>query len=256
MHNERQIWGIQRRQLGLVTARQCAEHGLSRKIVARLVAAGRWARVLPGVFRECVHPESHEQMTLAATLWAAPSGIASHAASGFLMRLDGVRFDRPHLWVPSTRSARSDLVVVHRGEIEAVDRRMIGPVPVTSPARTLVDLAGVLEDEDLEAAAASRLEVKIWRTLRAAGMRPVRQHRLRVGDRTYFVDCAFPQWRLAVEGVGDRYHRSPVRRRRDHRRLADLASVQWRVLPVTWREITDSPDAVVARVMRSLTAAA
>jgi hypothetical protein len=38
------------------------------------------------------------------------------------------------------------------------------------------------------------------------------------------------------------------------RRLADLATVQSRVLPVTWEEIIDTPDDVIARVVTTLAA--
>ena len=299
--NEAWIRALLVRQLGLITADQAAAHGLGRSSVSRRVAAGRWQRLLPGVYRDGLVPAVAGQMALAAVLWAGADAIAAFTTVGSLMGLDGVGHGRAHVWVPPTRAPRHDLVVVHRGEVQPIDRRMIGPIPVTSPARTLIDLAGVLGDEDLEvavedaihrglttpqsvarrldalggkgrpgsarlreilrdrgdqAAAASRLEVRIWRTLRASGLRPVRQHRVQVGARTYSVDCAFPQWRLAVEGVGDRYHRSPRHRDRDLRRLADLASISWRVLPVTWRDITDAPDTVVDRVMRALTAAA
>ncbi|GMU78609.1 MAG: hypothetical protein AMXMBFR46_14040 [Acidimicrobiia bacterium] len=237
------------------------------------------------------------QAAFAAILWAGGPTLASFRAAGELYGLDAVVAPRPEVWVPPERRLRSELVVVHRGEVEAVDRRMIGPIPVTSPARTLIDLAGVLDDEDLaaavedaihrglttpqsiarrldvlggkgrpgagrlreilddrgpSAAAASRLEVKIWRTLRAAGLRPVRQHRVRIGARTFLLDCAFPQWRFAVEGIGDRYHRSPLQRRRDHQRLADLASVAWRVVPVTWHDITETPERVVGQVFRAV----
>jgi very-short-patch-repair endonuclease len=176
---------------------------------------------------------------------------------------------------------------------------MLGPIRLTSPARTLIDLAGRLDDEDLNAvvedaihrglttapaiarrldvlggkgrpgsarlreiledrgsrpAAASRLEVKIWRVLRSRGLTPVRQHPVRCGGTTYWLDCAFPQWRVAVEGFGDKFHRGARQRKRKLRRLADLATAQWRVLPVTWEEITDTPDAVVARIVTTLAA--
>ena len=299
--NEATLRSLLRRQYGLVTLAQAETAGVGRTAVSRRVTSGRWERVLPRVYRDALVPPSPMQDALAAVLWAGDSAVASHVTTGSLMGLDGVGGTRAHLWVPASRAPRSPLVVVHRGEVEAVDRRRIGPVPVTSPARTLIDLASVLDDEDLvaavedaihrglttpmsiarrlgalggtgragstrlrailddrgsEAAAASRLEVRIWRTLRAAGLRPVRQHPVRVGDRTYRVDCAFPQWRLAVEGMGDRFHRSPRQRRDDRQRLADLASVWWRVLPVTWQEINDAPDTVVARVVRALTDAA
>ena len=297
MHNEAQVRTVQRRQMGLITAAQCADLGVTRKVIAHQVGAGRWDRPLRGVYRDRLHPESVQQRSLGAALWAGPAAVVSFSAAGALMGLDGVTPDRPHVWLPSSCSARSELVVVHRGAIAMADRRRLGPIPVTSPARTLIDLAGVLDDEDLaaavedaihrglttplaverrlvalggkgrpgsgrlrailenrgsSAAAASRLEVRIWRTLSGTGMRPVRQHPVRVGTRTYRIDCAFPQWRLAVEGVGDRFHRSPLQRQRDQQRLADLASVSWRVMPVTWREIADAPDVVISRVMRAL----
>jgi hypothetical protein len=68
------------------------------------------------------------------------------------------------------------------------------------------------------------------------------------------LDCAFPQWRVAVEGFGDKFHRGARQRKRELRRLADLATVQSRVLPVTWEEIIDTPDDVIARVVTTLAA--
>jgi hypothetical protein len=57
-----------------------------------------------------------------------------------------------------------------------------------------------------------------------------------------------------VEGVGDRFHRSPLQRKHDLARLADLASISWRVVPVTWDAITTTPDLVVTKVMGALAA--
>ena len=100
----------------------------------------------------------------------------------------------------------------------------------------------------------SKLEVKIWRTLRAKGLTPVRQHPVNCGGTTYYLDCAFPQWRVSVEGFGDKFHRSARDRKRELKRLADLATIRWRVLPVTWDDITDTPDLVVARIIATLAA--
>jgi hypothetical protein len=77
---------------------------------------------------------------------------------------------------------------------------------------------------------------------------------VKCGTTTYWIDCAFPRWRLAVEGFGDRFHRAARNRQRELKRLADLASVRWSVLPVTWAEITDTPDDVVGRVVSLLAA--
>jgi very-short-patch-repair endonuclease len=251
------------------------------------------------VYRDTLVPPSLRQLCLAAQLWARGDGVTAFLAAGTLYELDGLATEKPELWTPKTASARSDLVVVHRGTVDVNDRRMLGPITLTSPARTIVDLAGVLDDEDLTAVVEdaihrglttpmsiqrcldtiggkgrrgatrlrailddrgnqrptmSRLEVRIWRTLRAKGLTPVRQHPVRCAGTTYYLDCAFPQWRVSVEGFGDKFHRSPRRRKRELRRLADLATVNWRVLPVTWDDITDTPDEVVARIITTLAA--
>ena len=266
---------------------------------SRRLKSGAWDRPLPHVYRDVLSARTPEQAALAAQLWAGPDSDISHAAAGVLWRLDGIRAKKPELWVPREQALVSDLVVVHRGKVDVNDRRMIGAITLTSPARTLIDLAGVLDDEDLTAvvedaihrglttapaihrrlevlgskgrsgstrlraileergnqrAAASRLEVKIWRVLRANGLTPVRQHPVRCGDTTYWLDSAFPQWRVAVEGFGDKFHRGARNRKRELHRLADLAGVRWTVIPVTWEDITDTPDDVVARIVSTLAA--
>jgi very-short-patch-repair endonuclease len=297
--NPSDIREIQRRQLGLITATQATAAGMSASAMSRRVTSGVWNRPLPRVYRDGMAAHTPEQAALAAQLWAGPSATLSFAAAGSLWRLDGVDARKPELWVPDDQAPTSELVIVHRGSVDPNDVRMMGLIRLTSPARTLIDLAGVLDDEDLNAvvedaihrglttapaiarrletigsngragsarlrailddrggqrAAAFRLEVKIWRVLRAKGLTPVRQFPVRCRDTTYWLDCAFPQWRVAVEGFGDKFHRGARKRKRELRRFADLASVNWRVVPVTWDEITEAPDDVVARVLTTLAA--
>jgi very-short-patch-repair endonuclease len=266
-------------------------------VIEHRLEVGTWRRVLPGVYADSLVAPSLPQSTLASLLWAGGDSVACFLPAGALLHLDGVVATKPEVW--TARSLKSELVVVHHGTVALNDRRRLGPITLTSPARTIVDLAGVLDDEDLTAVVEdaihrglttapsiarrldalggkgrpgtarlrailddrgnqrptmSRLEVKIWRTLRAKGLTPVRQHPVRCGDKTYYLDCAFPQWRVAVEGFGDKFHRGARNRKRELRRLADLATVQWRVIPVTWDDITDTPDDVVARIMTTLAA--
>jgi hypothetical protein len=63
-----------------------------------------------------------------------------------------VRAKKVELWVPPSRRPRSELVVVHRGRVADCDRRKVSAIAITSPARTIVDLAAVLDDESLDAA--------------------------------------------------------------------------------------------------------
>jgi len=297
MSNEAGLREVQQRQLGLITRDQVFDVGATRKVIDRRVETGAWARVHPGVYRDTLIAPSLRQSALAPQLWAGTDAVISEYAAGALWTFDDVTADRVHLWTP--RRLRSELVVVHRGDVALNDRRRLGPITLTSPARTIVDLAGVLDDEDLTAvvedaihrglttpmsirrcldklggkgrpgtarlrailddrgkqrATMSRLEVRIWRTLRARGLTPVRQYPLKCGTTTYYLDYAFPQWRVSVEGFGDKFHRSPRKRKDELKRLADLASIHWRVLPVTWDDITDTPDDVVAKIVTTLAA--
>ncbi len=299
MRTEREVRRLLAAQLGLITLEQVLDAGGSRSLAAYRVGTGEWERVLPGVYRDRLVTPSLRQACFAANLWGGADAVIARTAAGALWGLDGVAAAKPELWVPKTSSARAELVVVHRGDVALDDRRRIGPITLTSPARTIVDLAAVLEDEDLTAVvedaihrglttqmsilrcldrlggqgrrgttrlrkvledrgaqrpAMSRLEVKIWRTLRAKGLTPIRQHPLQIGGTTYYLDFAFPQWRVSVEGFGDKFHRSPRKRKHELQRLADLASVHWRVLPVTWDDITDRPDEVVRKIITALAA--
>jgi len=296
---ESQIRALIVAQFGLITRAQAVAAGMSDSAVGRRVQSRSWARVLSGVYRDTLVPSTQPQAALAALLWAGDESVVSHRAAGVLWRFDGLAASKPELWIPATSRLRSELVVVHRGVVDRNDRRMLGPITLTSAARTLIDLAGTLDDEDLNAVVedaihrglttapaiarrldalggkgrpgsarlrdilddrgkqrptASRLEVKIWRTLRAAGLRPVRQHPVRCGTTTYWLDCALPQWRVAVEGFGDKFHRAARNRKCELRRFADLATVHWHVIPVTWDDITDHPDDVVARILTTLAA--
>ena len=143
------------RQLGLITTAQ-ASAWISEPTITRRVQTNVWERVLPGVYRDTLVPTSLPQRCLAAQLWAKHDPVISFVAAGTLYELDGLAAKKPELWTPKVASARSDLVVVHRGTVDPNDRRMLGPIRVTGPARTIVDLAGVLDDEDLTPSSKTR----------------------------------------------------------------------------------------------------
>jgi very-short-patch-repair endonuclease len=259
--NEADIRAILTRQLGLITSAQATDAGMSESARSRRVQSGEWDRPLPRVYRDALSARTPEQAAFAAQMWAGSDSVICFAAAGVRWRLDGLRAKKPELWVPGDRAPKSELVIVHRGDVDLNDRRMLGPITLTSPRPPggkgrpgSGRLREILEDRGSQRAAMSRLEVRIWRVLRAKGLTPVRQHPVRCGDTTYWIDCAFPQSRVSVEGFGDTFHRGARQRKRELRRLGDLATMQWRVLPVTWEDITDAPDDVVARIVGTLAA--
>jgi very-short-patch-repair endonuclease len=95
---------------------------------------------------------------MAACLWSAPDGLVSHQAAAELWGLEGIATDRVHVTVTAGRSLRSDLVTVHHTkDLLPADVARRGPIAVTSPLRTAIDLAGVVTADALEIAIESAL---------------------------------------------------------------------------------------------------
>ena len=143
---------IARAQLGLISYAQARAEpiNLSEAAIARRQRDGLWERVLPRVYRIVGTPPSLAQSAMAAALWAGDQSLVSHATAAVLHDFEGVRSRKLELWVPSGRGIRAAGVVVHRGErLDRADRSHVGPIPATTPTRTLIDISGRLEDDRL-----------------------------------------------------------------------------------------------------------
>ncbi len=130
-----------------MTTAQLAAAGLGPNAVAHRVANGRLTRMLRGVYRvgPIAAPYSAEMAALLAT-----SGALSFHSSAPVW---GIRppYDGP-VHVTVTRAARSrEGVKVHRSA--SLDAVVHNGLTLTTPARTLHDLAPVLSRADLERAA-------------------------------------------------------------------------------------------------------
>jgi very-short-patch-repair endonuclease len=66
------------------------------------------------------------------------------------------------------------------------------------------------------------------------------------------VDFHWPAARVVVEVDGYASHGNPVAFERDRRRDALLVSTGWRVMRLTWRQLTGEPEAVLVRIARAL----
>lgn len=143
METERQLSKLARRQHGLVTLAQAAAAGVSPEAVRWRVRTGRWSRVTPGVFALAGTAGTWRQKTMAAVLAAGPGAVASHTTAAALYDLSCCPFKGVEITVPRGRSPRSKLAVVHTStQLHSADVASIASIPVTRPARTLVDLAG------------------------------------------------------------------------------------------------------------------
>lgn len=141
------------RQHGAFSRGQALALGWSESQIDRRLATSQWEVILPGVYKFAGAPATGRQAAIAACLWAGPGSVVSHGAAGALWGLEGVTASGIELWVPNNRRLRTTKLMVHRtDELHRVDRTRREGIPITTPARTLIDLSGVLDEETLEAA--------------------------------------------------------------------------------------------------------
>lgn len=141
------------RQHGTFTRPQAIRAGMSERQVDGRLRAGLWVRLYPGVYVSAGTPVTWHVRVLAACLSAGPGAAASHRTAGVCLGLLDARTTTIEVTVPHARH-RADLGerVVHRARsFGRGDVRRVDGIPVTCPERTIVDLAGILGAEQLEA---------------------------------------------------------------------------------------------------------
>ena len=139
------------------------------------------------------------------------------------------------------------LAAVRAAVITAVRRRMCSPGdlafevarrPQVRARASLVELVRLLAE-------GCQSELEIWgclNVLQAPGMpRFSLQHRVEVRGRTFFLDAACEEVRLAVEMDGAAWHGSRDQRERDIHRDALMATIGWQTLRFSFTRLTDSP---------------
>jgi Protein of unknown function (DUF559) len=132
-------------QHSLITNDQALDVGFGRDWVRDRFSDGILARAHLGVYRFTSAAESRQQQLLAACLAVGPPSAASHRSAGFVHGIWSTRADLVEVSVGRDRSPELAGVTVHR--LADLSERWITEiegVPVTTPARTLVDLGAVL----------------------------------------------------------------------------------------------------------------
>lgn len=152
-HPDRALHQLGAGQLGLVTRAQAIACGLSDAQIALRRERGQILRVFAGVYEVTGTPRTAERRAFAACLACGPAAAISHRSAAHLWGLIEQLPRLPEVTVPAARRVRARGVRVyrtrHRRRRDVVRR---GVVPLTSPARTLLDLAAVLGAEELELA--------------------------------------------------------------------------------------------------------
>jgi very-short-patch-repair endonuclease len=137
-------WRIASAQFGVVSRPQAWATGLTRDGIHDRVQRGRWQRMLPGVYRLAGSPETWYQRLMAACLWAGDGTAASHRSAAALWALPDFTSDLIELSTPRDLRARGGWPLLHRvTDFGPADIVLVVGIPVTSPARTLLDLSGL-----------------------------------------------------------------------------------------------------------------
>jgi very-short-patch-repair endonuclease len=177
VHVDERITKLLAGQYGLVTRSQALKRGIPVHRIDHLVRTGAWKPIHPGIYQLAGSPDTWRQRLLAACLAAGPDALASHRSAARLWELP-VLSPSIELTIPNHRCVRVEGVTVHRAKaLDRRDRRLVTRIPVASVARTIIDLATVLETDDLENVldeALSRRLVNanyLSRRLRAVGIR-------------------------------------------------------------------------------------
>ena len=143
-------------QHGYFTTSQARERGISSQLLSHYVRRNRFERVRRGLYRLPGFPRPEDdEMREKWMAVGVEKAILSHQSALALLDLSDVIPDAVHLLLARRyRGVRRPAgVTIHtRPDEEEVDTVWREGLPLTAPARTLIDVAGELQPEQLEMA--------------------------------------------------------------------------------------------------------
>lgn len=281
-------------QHGVVTRAQMLERGLPVHAVDRLVRARRLVVVQRGVYQigPLPLPRAAER---AAVLAGGRDARVSHRSAATLL---GVLEARQHVENVDVTVARRRPRRIAGARLHIVrdllmdEVALVDGIPVTTPARTLLDLAETETARDVEQAYASALRMQLVTTEAMAGM--VEQHpshrgaplwrrlladhggpaftrseaeeklldltrsaglprpELNVDVLGHEVDFVWRDVRVVAEVDGFAFHASARSFAADRRRDAELTAAGYRVLRFTWADLGERRLTTLARLAQAL----
>jgi hypothetical protein len=291
---DRSISRLAARQHGVVGARQLLAAGVTRHQIALRLASGRLHEIHRGVYlvgHSVEPPLAREQ---AALLAGGPSAVLSYRTATSLWKLLPYPSTAPVcITVPPARGAARPGTKTYRGVIEARDIRAHRGLRLTSPPRTIIDLAHELDLERLEQLVAeasyrrlasdAELKAQLARnpgkrgnaTLRCVLDLPGGPQRTRSPGEVrmknllrrsgltdwelnarihgFEVDVLWRELNFGIELDGWDGHRGYVAFERDRLKIAKLQARGVVIMPVTGRLLRDDPVGVRTRLLEALT---
>jgi very-short-patch-repair endonuclease len=136
------------RQHGQVTYRQLAAIGITGSALRRRVAAGRLHRRYRGVFAVGHVPQTPEARWIAAVMACGPGAVLSYLDAAALWQIYESRGANVHVTTPGRAGRKLPGIHAHRARrLDPADVTVKDGIPVTTVARTLVDLTDVLSSD-------------------------------------------------------------------------------------------------------------
>jgi predicted transcriptional regulator of viral defense system len=286
---DRRIARIAARQCGLVTRRQLLAAGLRSSAITERIAAGKLHPLYRGVYLvgHAVPPAGAQAM--GAILACGPGAVISHGSAAHLFGLTETAPAEIHVSVPGVSRRGRQGIRLHRPTTLGKDDVGVfdGVIPITSPARTLIDLAPTTGLRELERAVheaqlqklatadvlrvrldgqrgaralaavlatdpvrtKSDGESRLYPLIRKAGFpRPEVDVKL----HGFEWDFVWRDQRVAVEADSQTYHSLPRSVERDRRKEAVMRSHDYEVLRFSWTQIAHQPEIVIAGIAAAL----
>jgi len=138
-------------QQGVFTRAQAEACGLSDAIISWRQRTRRWVRLYPRVYAYAGAPTTWQREAIAACLYFGDGAAVSFRAAAAFRNFPGFKRSRIDITVPRARNrSRVYTLKVHSSTfgLPVEDITVTDGIPVTKPARTLMDLATV-EPEDV-----------------------------------------------------------------------------------------------------------
>lgn len=288
------IASIAATQHGVVSRSALVDAGVPEHAIGYRVRTGRIRCLFRGVYRVGPVRSDHER-EMAAVLACGEAAVLSHRSAASMWKLlPSLPPDTPvDISIPGAYRRPGSSVRVHRvARIDADEKARLRGIPVTTPARTLLDLAGTVSEGKVEQALATALRenltdgkkigILLTRYPRRIGtpliralldgdggpaftrseaelrfLRLIREGRLprpkaNVHVKGFEVDFVWLRERLVVEMDGFEFHSSRAAFERDRRRDAVLAGAGFRVVRVTWRQLTQEKGALLVSLAQAL----
>ncbi len=275
-------------QFGRVRWDQILAAGASERTLRRWVQDGYLHRVLPRVYAVGHTAESIDAALSAALLYAGPGAMLSHVSAVWWWGL----LDHPpepiHVSTSRAVGSLSGITAHPRRRLARLERHGL---PVTTVHQALLDFAVTAPRERLRFVLANAdyrglLDLPALDALTGRGVagtvalrnalkahRPELAHtrsglerlllalceehdlplpRVNVTRHGRVLDALWFEQGVVVELDGLAGHRSRAQLERDHRRDLELRAAGYLVLRYTWRQLTETPDQVIADLVRHL----